>query len=287
MSVIVPVWNDAHGLAACLSGIRAQSYPAARIQLIAVDNGSVDGSVEVAKSFEEALTLSEPIPGSYAARNAGLRQARGDYIAFIDSDCVPHETWIEEGVTAATKEPNLGVLAGRVELTHGGSSGSSLAVLYERMFSFNQELNAKMGTCAAANWLSPRSVLESFGGFDASLKSGGDSKLSRQISEAGHAVQYCDAMLVYHPARATLPALTAKRRRVVGGKWATASGPGPKVLRLGALLTLDAVLRTFRMVGAPTLRIGERLKVVAVICMMWAVGLAELVRLSLGFELRR
>ena len=155
------------------------------------------------------------------------------------------------------------------------------------MFSFNQELNAKMGTCAAANWLSPRSVLESFGGFDASVKSGGDSKLSRQISEAGHSVQYCDAMLVYHPARATLPALIAKRRRVVGGKWATASGPGPKVLRLAALLTLDTVLRTFRTLGAPSLRIGERLKVVAVICMMWAVGLAELVRLSLGFELRR
>ena len=145
------------GLAACLGGnygpnpIRPLVY-----KLIVVDNGSTDGSVEVAKSFEEALTLSEPTPGSYAARNAGLRQARGDYVAFIDSDCVPRETWIEEGVAAASKEPNLGVLAGRVELTYGGSLRISPAVLYERMFSFNQELNAKMGTCVCSKLAEPQ-----------------------------------------------------------------------------------------------------------------------------------
>ena len=287
VSIIVPVWNDAHGLAACLSGIRAQSYPAAHIQLIVVDNGSSDGSVEIAKSFEEALTLSEPVPGSYAARNAGLRQARGDYVAFIDSDCVPHETWIEEGIAAALREPNLGIVGGRVEIDVDDCSRPSAAALYERMFSFNQELNTMQGTCIAANWLSSRSILECFGGFDASVKSGGDSKLSRRISQAGHTVLYCDTMVVYHPARGTLRALTAKRRRVVGGKWATATGPGPKAIRLAAVLTWDAILRTFRTLGVVNLRVTERLQIVAVIGTIWVAGLAELARLVLGFEPRR
>jgi len=287
VSVIVPVWNDAAGLARCLSAIRCQSYPSDRIQLIVVDNGSSDGSFEVAQSFAGMTALIEPMPGSYAARNAGLQCALGDYVAFTDSDCVPDKSWIEEGIAAASREPKLGVLAGRVEITCDGSSKSSAAVLYERMFSFNQELNAKSGTCIAANWLSPRSVIEGFGGFDSSLRSGGDAKLSRQISEAGHSVRYCGAMLVSHPARATLEALIAKRRRIVGGKWAVAAGRGPKALRLGALFTLDAVLRSFRTLGAPTLRIGERLQVMAVIGTIWLVGLAELGRLSLGFELRR
>lgn len=121
VSVIIPVWNDAQGLAACLAGIRAQSYPASHIEVIVVDNGSSDGSVEIAKSFAEVVTVSEPTPGSYAARNAGLKQARGDYVAFINSDCVPCGTWIEEGIAAAAKEPKPGVLAGHVELTHEGS----------------------------------------------------------------------------------------------------------------------------------------------------------------------
>ena len=117
VSVIVPVWNNAEGLAQCLSGVRSQSYPTSRIQLIVVDNGSTDDSYKVAQSFAEAILLRELAPGSYAARNAGLRQARGTYVAFIDSDCVPDKTWIEEAIAAASQEPNLGILAGRVEIS--------------------------------------------------------------------------------------------------------------------------------------------------------------------------
>jgi glycosyltransferase involved in cell wall biosynthesis len=283
VSVVIPVWNDVRGLAACLSGLRAQTYPAKQIEVIVVDNGSSDGSLEFASSFAGVLTLSEPTPGSYAARNTGLKRAQGDYIAFIDSDCRPCETWIEDGIAAAIKEPKLGILAGHVELSYEGCPESP-AVLYERMFSFNQDLNAKMGSCVGANWLSPKSVLESFGGFDASLRSGGDTQLSRQISEAGYSVRYCAAMLVHHPARATIRSLAAKRRRVVGGKWATTPGVGFKALRLSARLSLDALLRSYHALGARGVPLPDRLKVVAVICTIWSVGLMELARLSLGSE---
>ena len=116
----------------------------------------------------------------------------------------------------------------------------------------------------------------------------GISKLSHQISQAGHAVLYCDTMVVYHPARTTLQALTAKRRRVVGGKWATATGTGfIKLSKLSALLTWDTMLRTLRALSVANLSIAERLQIVAVISSLWAVGLGELARLALGFEPRR
>ena len=61
VSVIIPVWNDATGLARCLSGLRSQSYPASHLELIVVDNGSSDGSYELAKTFaQRAATIGEP-----------------------------------------------------------------------------------------------------------------------------------------------------------------------------------------------------------------------------------
>jgi glycosyltransferase involved in cell wall biosynthesis len=287
VSVIVPVWNDAIGLARCLLGLRSQSYPNSRLQLIVVDNGSSDGSFEVAQSFAEATVLCERKPGSYAARNAGLQRAQGAYVAFIDSDCIPSQNWIEEATVTALRHPNLGVLGGRIEITSDSPSKPSAAVLYERMFSFNQELNTKVGTCVAANWLSPKNILERFGGFDASVNSGGDVKLSREISEAGHSVLYCDTMLVYHPARSTLRALLAKRRRIVGGKWATTTESHFKTLRLATVLTWDALLRTTRALRAADLRVAERLQLAGVVAAVWAAGQGELLRLAFGYQPRR
>jgi glycosyltransferase involved in cell wall biosynthesis len=287
VSVIVPVWNDLAGIEQCLAALRLQSYPHSRLQIIVVDNGSTDGSCECAQSFSGVTVLREPEPGSYAARNAGLAHAQGTYVAFLDSDCVPDRRWVEQAVTFAMRHSNLGVLAGRVTVANGDRSSPSAAALYERMFSFNQKANAEGGTCITANWLSPKTILDSFGGFDATLKSGGDSKLSREISQAGHSVLYSDAMIVHHPARATISELISKRRRVVGGKWAVAPRSIFKPVRLAAVLTWDAWLRSLIALRARDFTLARRFQIVGVIAVVWLAGLGEVVRLAAGFAPRR
>ena len=286
VSVIVPVWNDLAGIEQCLAALRMQSYPHSRLQLIVVDNGSTDGSYECAQSFSGVTVLREPEPGSYAARNAGLARAQGTYVAFLDSDCVPDRRWVEEAVTIATRHSNLGVLAGRVNVAYGDRPPSA-AALYERMFSFNQKANAEGGTCITANWLSPKTILDSFGGFDATLKSGGDSKLSLEISQAGQSVLYSDAMIVHHPARATIAGLVAKRRRVIGGKWAVAQRSIFKPVRLAAVLTWDAWLRSLLALRARDFTWARRVQIVGVIAVVWLAGLGEVLRLTAGFAPRR
>jgi glycosyltransferase involved in cell wall biosynthesis len=287
VSVIVPVWNDLTGIEQCLAALQLQSYPNSKLQLIVVDNGSTDGSYERAQSFAGVTVLRELKPGSYAARNAGLRQAQGTYVAFLDSDCVPDRRWIEQAVTLAMRHSNLGVLAGRVNVAHSDRSSPSAAALYERMFSFNQKANAEGGTCITANWLSPKAVLDSFGGFDAALKSGGDSKLSREISQAGYPVLYSDVMIVHHPARATISGLISKRRRVVGGKWAVAPRSLFKPIHLAAVLTWDACLRWFMALRARNFTLAKRLQIVGIIAVVWLAGLGEVVRLTAGLAPRR
>src|SRR5262245_37657845 len=116
VSVIVPVWNSPELIAICLSALTAQTYPRDRFEVLVVDNASTDSTAEVARSFPIATVLLERTPGSYHARNRALKEARGEYVAFTDADCIPAPDWLEKAIESALRHPNAGVFAGRIEL---------------------------------------------------------------------------------------------------------------------------------------------------------------------------
>lgn len=91
ISVIVPVLNEAETLGDCLRSILSQltEYD----ELIVVDNGSSDESLRIAETFPVKL-LHESRRGRSFARNRGIREARGEWIAFIDADVVLDEHWL-------------------------------------------------------------------------------------------------------------------------------------------------------------------------------------------------
>ncbi len=84
VSVIVPVFDGARFLADALDSIASQTYRA--IETIVVDDGSGDGSLEIAASRPGVGCLHQSHRGVAAARNAGLEHARGELIAFLDAD---------------------------------------------------------------------------------------------------------------------------------------------------------------------------------------------------------
>lgn len=88
ISVIVPVYNSAEHLRECLDSIVGQTLK--EIEIICVDDGSGDASLEILKEYEAAdsrvRVLSQANAGAGAARNRGLAQAMGEYLSFLDSD---------------------------------------------------------------------------------------------------------------------------------------------------------------------------------------------------------
>ncbi|HET8673991.1 MAG TPA: glycosyltransferase, partial [Thermoleophilaceae bacterium] len=88
VSVVVPVYNVEPYLRACLESIARQTH--GELEVIVVDDGSTDGSAEIARAFAERdsrfRVLSQPNGGLGNARNSGAAQARGDFLAFVDSD---------------------------------------------------------------------------------------------------------------------------------------------------------------------------------------------------------
>ncbi len=93
ISIIIPILNASSTLAECLEGLRREFPSGSGCEVICVDNGSTDGSVEIVRSFSEAALLHEPKRGSYAARNRGVKAAQGRLLAFLDPDCVVGEGW--------------------------------------------------------------------------------------------------------------------------------------------------------------------------------------------------
>lgn len=85
VSVILPVYNRMSSVSRAIESVLAQTYRP--IELIVVDDGSTDASRDVVARFGSAVTLLvQPHAGAYVARNLALRHARGELVAFIDSD---------------------------------------------------------------------------------------------------------------------------------------------------------------------------------------------------------
>lgn len=105
VSVIIPVLNESDALPAQLEALTAQTYRG-RWEVVVADNGSDDGTPEVARAWRDRLPGLRVIDagarrGINHARNAGIAAARGDFFAFCDADDVVDAGWLEALVEAA------------------------------------------------------------------------------------------------------------------------------------------------------------------------------------------
>lgn len=81
-------------------------------EILMVDNNSTDDSKELLRAMKGIRVFSESKPGSYCARNRGIREARGELIAFTDSDCFPDRGWLK-AACRALEDPSVQVVLGQ------------------------------------------------------------------------------------------------------------------------------------------------------------------------------
>ncbi len=116
VSVVIPVKDDSVPLATCLSALGAQTRAAD--QIIVVDNGSSDDSVQTAESAG-VMVISCPEPGIPAASSRGYDAATGDLILRLDADCVPPASWIDDVVAHFERHPKVAALTGSARFIDG------------------------------------------------------------------------------------------------------------------------------------------------------------------------
>lgn len=132
VSVIVTSYNYADYVEAAIESVLAQTYPV--VDLIVVDDGSTDGSIEKLHKYEDvARVISKPNGGQGSAFNAGIDAARGDVVAFLDADDRWYPTKLASMWESGRFDPDVAMVYHRVALT--GPLGAGRGVLPRRVLS--------------------------------------------------------------------------------------------------------------------------------------------------------
>ncbi|MFC1852907.1 glycosyltransferase family A protein [candidate division CSSED10-310 bacterium] len=113
MSVIVPFQNAEKYIESCINSLLCQDYSNKDYEIIFIDNNSTDRSAMIVGQYDMIKLLNESSPGSYAARNLGIKSARGNIIAFTDADCLPCEGWLSGLEQVLSTSPVLLVQGGQ------------------------------------------------------------------------------------------------------------------------------------------------------------------------------
>jgi glycosyltransferase involved in cell wall biosynthesis len=212
VSVVVPHFEDLERLDKCLAALERQTMARSAFEIIVADNNSPSGAAAVEHRIAgRAKLVVVTERGAGAARNGGVAIARGDILAFTDSDCIPEPAWLVEGVKSLAEHDFTG---GRMEVLIDDPARMSGPEAFEMVFAFHNEAYVRRrGFTVTANMFCHRELFDKVGGFVASGVSE-DWEWCIRARALGYRIGYAGAACVGHPARRTWPDLLEKWRRI-------------------------------------------------------------------------
>jgi glycosyltransferase involved in cell wall biosynthesis len=130
VSVIIPAYNAERFLAKAIDSVLTQGHDA--LEVIVVDDGSTDGTANVARRYDPEVRLLQQLNGGTgAARNAGVQAASGELLAFLDADDIWTEGALEARLALLDTEPQLHGVFGLVETFYDNVSAEAYEVKAE------------------------------------------------------------------------------------------------------------------------------------------------------------
>lgn len=203
-SIVIPTYQRPEGLRNCLTGIATITAPRSSFEVIVVDDGSDADPAYVVDTFKGDLDLTLLYQGENrgpaAARNAGAARARGDYLLFIDDDCIPSRDWLER-LGQHLRESTGCAIGGtcRNGLTDSLFSAAQ-QMLMDYLYDYYNRDAARAGFCPTNNLAVPRREFLAIGGFDISFRyaAGEDREFSARWAESGAGLVFVRDTPVYH-----------------------------------------------------------------------------------------
>lgn len=210
ISVIVCTYNGSATLAACLESLQKLNHSAYEVLL--VDDGSTEDIGRIACAFPEVRYLRQDHAGLSAARNLGMKEARGELLAYTDDDCIVEEDWLhhveagfDDQAWAACGGPNIPPTPrNAIEAVVAAAPGSPTHVMLN---------DVEAEHLPGCNLIIRKASLLAIGGFRAHYHTAGDDvDVCWRLREAGGRLRFLPGAMVWHHRRRTLQAYLRQQR---------------------------------------------------------------------------
>jgi glycosyltransferase involved in cell wall biosynthesis len=218
VSVIIPAYNASATIGQVLEALSKQNV-SKPFEVIVVDDGSSDNTADIVRSFigaglEPARTkyIRQENAGPASARNHGAQLARGEFLAFTDSDCIPHEDWISQLMEGFSRgdpagrpyayqpsRPNIGAVAGSYGIANP-QSALARCIYKEILWRHAHLMPDFPNSFGSYNFCVKKNVFDAVGGFNTAYRtaSGEDNDLSYKITQSGWRICFQRKALVDH-----------------------------------------------------------------------------------------
>lgn len=192
LSVVVIGRNEGDRLERCLQSVKAMRGAEGPVELIYVDSASTDDSVDrAAKLGARVLEVRPDRPSAALGRNAGWREARSNFVLFLDGDTV-----LDPDFPAAAleemKDPAVAVVWGHRREIHPERS------LYNRVLDLDWIYPPGVSDFCGGDAVMRKASLEAAGGFDATLIAGEEPELCQRIRSLGQVILHIDRPMTGH-----------------------------------------------------------------------------------------
>lgn len=217
VSVIIPVFNDLKAIKLTLDALRNQSYQRDRFEIIVIDNGSTDETVEWLEKQKDVILLYEiKHKGSpYSSRNRGIEIAKAEIIALLDSTCVPDIHWMDHGIKFFN-ENKCDLFGGNIKFNY--EDKVTAGKIYDSITNVQMELSIKeKNATKTANLWIRKYLFEKVGKFIEGVRSGEDVGWTGRCTKSGYKLEFCSNCIAFKYARGTKE-LLIKQIRVGKGQ---------------------------------------------------------------------
>ncbi len=194
VSIIIPAYNAAQTLERAVQSVLSQDY--GPMEIIVVDDGSTDGTVDVVRGYGEKVRLiQQENRGAGAARNRGVAKARGEYIAFLDADDEYLPGRLRKGIEPMLADDCVAITHCQCILCYPDEHRVVDGVRFKQMALFLSELLVDPLYATTPGVTMRRSVFEKSGGFDESFLTREDHDLWMRVHE-NYPVKFINEPLV-------------------------------------------------------------------------------------------
>lgn len=200
-SIIIPTYNRPQRIGACLESLSRLDYPRDGFEVIVVDDGSKTSLQPVVDCFLDQLDvtlLTQTNAGPAAARNAGAKRARGEFLAFMDDDCTPSPDWLQKLANRFAEIPDHAIGGQTLNPLPENPYSTASQNLLNAGYAYHNPTPGQASFFASSNLTVPAAHFHSIGGFDITFKTSEDRDFCDRWQHHGFQMTYAPEILIYH-----------------------------------------------------------------------------------------